>query len=65
MTAKKLDEDELAGPREQVQTAYGSQPRRSGYQRQGIAEAAIKSLIRAIAASLGRVLVRSIKGRLR
>jgi hypothetical protein len=67
MTTKKQDDsDHLAGPQEQMQTAYGSQqPRRGGYQRQGIAEAAAKSFIRSIAASLGRILVRTITGRLR
>ena len=48
-----------------MQNAYGQQPRRGGYQRQGIGEAAAKSFIRSIASSLGRILVRTITGRLR
>jgi hypothetical protein len=39
--------------------------RRGGYQRQGIGEAVAKSLIRSIASSLGRILVRTITGRMR
>lgn len=41
------------------------QPRRSGYQRQGIGEAVAKSFIRSIASSLGRILVLTITGRMR
>lgn len=40
-------------------------PRRGGYQRQGIGEAVAKSFIRSIASSLGRILVRTITGRMR
>ena len=66
MTTKKQDDrDDRASPQDQMQTAYGSQPRRGGYQRQGIAEAAAKSFIRSIAARLGTILVRAITGRLR
>jgi hypothetical protein len=39
--------------------------RRGGYQRQSLGEAATKSFIRSIASSLGRILVRTITGRLR
>jgi len=39
--------------------------RRGGYQRQGIGEAMAKSFIRSIASSLGRILVRTITGRMR
>jgi len=45
--------------------AYDEPPRRGGYQRQSIAEAAAKSFIRSIASSIGRILVRSITGRMR
>ena len=68
MTTKKQDDsDYQASPQDQMQTAYGSgsQLRRGGYQRQGIAEAAAKSFIRAIAARLGTILVRAITGRIR
>ena len=66
MTNRPEDDDSkmpLAGPR--VQQAYDDQPRHGGYQRQGIAEAAAKSFIRSIASSIGRILVRSITGRIR
>ena len=39
--------------------------RRGGYQRQSIGEAVAKSFIRSIASSLGRILVRTITGRMR
>lgn len=39
--------------------------RRGGYQRQGIGETVIKSLIRSIAGRLGTIIVRMITGRLR
>lgn len=39
--------------------------RRGGYQRQGVVEAATKSFIRSIASSIGRIIVRSITGRMR
>jgi hypothetical protein len=64
-TRKQDDGDALAGPRDEMQTAYGAQPRRGGYQRQGYAETAAKSFIRSIAARLGTILVRAITGRLR
>ena len=60
----KPDDDRLmplAGPH---QPPYGS-PRRGGYQRQGYGEAIAKSFLRAIAAALGRFLVRAINRRLR
>jgi hypothetical protein len=46
---------------------YDPEPprRRSGYQRQSVGEAAIKSLIRSVASSIGRILVRTITGRMR
>jgi hypothetical protein len=61
----KPDDDRLmplAG--QHRQPSYGSPPR-GGYQRQGYGEAIAKSFIRAIAASLGRFLVRAITRRLR
>jgi hypothetical protein len=50
-------------PDQREQPAYDDPPRRGGYQRQTIAEAAAKSFIRSIASSIGRILVRSITGR--
>jgi hypothetical protein len=52
-------------PGQRPQPAYDDPPRRGGYQRQTIAEAAAKSFIRSIASSIGRILVRSITGRMR
>jgi hypothetical protein len=60
MTTKTSDDD--------AQTPQNEAPpprRRSGYQRQSVGEAAAKSFIRSVAASLGRVFVRMITGRLR
>jgi hypothetical protein len=67
MTTRRDDEDTRMPPTGQrPQSAYDDpQPRRGGYQRQGIAEAAAKSFIRSIASSIGRILVRSITGRIR
>jgi hypothetical protein len=66
MTKKQDDSDYPAGPEDRMQNAYGrEQPRRGGYQRQGIGEAAAKSFVRSIAARLGTILVRAITGRLR
>lgn len=48
------------------QTAYAPpQRRRGGYQRESIGEAMAKSFIRALAASLGRIVVRMLTGRVR
>jgi uncharacterized protein len=53
-------------PRDEPEEDYAPPPRRrSGYQRQSIGEAAAKSLIRSIASSIGRILVRTITGRMR
>lgn len=64
MTGRREEEDAkmpLAGPG--GQPAYDDPPpRRGGYQRQGIVEAAIKSFIRSIGSSLGRILIRSLTG---
>ncbi len=65
MTKKQDDSDTLARPQGEMQTAYGSDQRRGGYQRQGLGEAAAKSFIRSIAARLGTILVRAITGRIR
>ena len=55
------------GPRTPApQPSYDPPPRpRRGYQREGLGEAMIKSFIRAIGASLGRVITRTILGRRR
>ena len=66
MANRQDDQDQmmpLSGQRQQP--TYDPPPRRGGYQRQGIAEAAAKSFIRSIASSLGRILVRTITGRIR
>ena len=66
MANRQEDQDQmmpLQGQRQQP--AYDPPPRRAGYQRQGLGEAAAKSFIRSIAASLGRILVRTITGRIR
>jgi hypothetical protein len=49
---------------EEVHVAYGEPRRRSpGRPRQSVAEAATKSLIRSLASSLGRAIMRAIVGR--
>jgi len=66
MSKQPSDKELLAGPQDSIETAYASQPRRrASYQRQGLGEDIAKSFIRAIASSLGRVLVRAITGRRR
>jgi hypothetical protein len=66
MSKKPNDKELLAGPQDNIETAYASQPRRrAGYQRQGLGEAIAKSFIRSIASSLGRILVRTLTGRRR
>jgi hypothetical protein len=63
MTKRQDDSDYAAGPQDQMQTAYGSQqPRRGGYQRQGLAEAAAKSFIRSIASRLGTIWCARLRG---
>jgi hypothetical protein len=54
-------------PRRQSSDYDEPPPRRrsGGYQRQSIGEAVAKSFIRSIASSLGRILVRTITGRMR
>ena len=52
-------------PAEEPQDDYQPQRRRGGYQRQSMGEAVTKSFIRSIASSLGRILVRTITGRVR
>jgi hypothetical protein len=42
-----------------------AQPHRGGSQRMGLGETVIKSLIRSVASSLGRTIVRTIQKRLR
>jgi hypothetical protein len=64
MNSKPDDDRLLPLTGQHPQPSYGS-PRRGGYQRQGYGEAIAKSFIRAIAAALGRFLVRAITRRLR
>jgi len=68
MSSKREDDDimPVAGQQRRQEPSYDPPPRRKGgYQRQGIGEAVAKSFIRSIASSLGRILVRSITGRMR
>jgi hypothetical protein len=56
------------GPRmpsdpEEVHAAYSEPKRRVGRPRQSMSEAAIKSLLRSFASTLGRAIVRAIVGR--
>jgi hypothetical protein len=65
MTSRRDDRDLMRpepGTR-QDPTYDDPPPRRSGYQRQTVIEAAIKSFIRSIGSSLGRILMRSLTGR--
>ncbi len=62
MTTRPRGDDETTP---EPQASYEPAPRRGGYQRQSIGEAAAKSFIRSVAASLGRIVVRMITGRLR
>ncbi len=65
--ASRNDGRDRAPPRRQEQDYDEPPPRRrsGGYQRQGIGEAVAKSFIRSIASSLGRILARTITGRMR
>jgi hypothetical protein len=66
--AGRNDGRERAPPRRQQQDYDEPAPRRrsgSGYQRQGIGEAVAKSFIRSIASSLGRILAKTLTGRMR
>jgi hypothetical protein len=66
--AGRNDGRERAPPRRQQQDYDEPAPRRrssGGYQRQGIGEAVAKSFIRSIASSLGRILMKTITGRMR
>jgi hypothetical protein len=64
--ANKPDDGDRMPAGDQRQSAYDAGTgRRGGYQRQGMAEAAAKSFIRSIAASLGRIILRTITGRIR
>lgn len=47
---------------EEVHGAYSEPRRRPGRPRQSVAEAAIKSMIRSFASSLGRAIMRAIVG---
>jgi hypothetical protein len=64
MTNRPQDRSSRPPPREPQD--YDPPPRRrGGYQRMGLGEAVAKSFIRSIASSLGRILVRTITGRMR
>jgi hypothetical protein len=62
--ARRDDDRRRQAPRRE-EPEYDEPRRPRGYQRQSIGEAAAKSLIRSIASSIGRILVRSITGRMR
>lgn len=51
-----------SGPQD-MQSAYGNPQRRPGRPRQSIMETVIKSMIRSIAGSLGRAIMRVLVGR--
>lgn len=66
--ANRNDGRDRSPPRRQEPDYDDPPPRRrsgGGYQRQGLGEAVAKSFIRSIASSLGRILVRTITGRMR
>jgi uncharacterized protein len=67
MVERRDENEPIARPQDQTQTAYRAQPRRrgGGYQRQSVGEAIAKSFLRSIASSLGRILARAITGRMR
>jgi uncharacterized protein len=60
-------DDRKPNPPQPEEMLAGTAPRRpggsGGYQRQTIAEAAIKSFVRSIAGSIGRAIMRAIVGR--
>jgi len=64
--ASRNDGRDRPPPRRQ-EPDYDDPPprRRGGYQRQGIGEAVAKSFIRSIASSLGRILAKTLTGRMR
>ena len=65
MTNRPQDRDRRSPP-EREPPEYDEPPRRrGGYQRMGLGEAVAKSFFRSVASSLGRIIVRSITGRLR
>jgi hypothetical protein len=62
---RRTDDHDTTTPQSGQQeplAAYDPQRRRGGYQRQSVAETAIKSFIRSIAGSLGRAIMRAILG---
>jgi hypothetical protein len=65
--ASRNDGRDRSPPRRQEQDYDEPPPRRrsGGYQRQGIGEAVAKSFIRSIASSLGRILAKTLTGRMR
>ena len=69
MTSNRPDDDDrdrmmpATGQGQRQRPTYDAPPpRRGGYQRQGLGETMIKALIRSIASSLGRIIVRTITG---
>jgi hypothetical protein len=67
MTDRRDDRGSMrptSGQRQPAPEPAYDEPRRrgGGYQRQTVVEAAMKSFIRSIASSIGRILVRSLTG---
>jgi hypothetical protein len=65
MTNRPQSNRPVRPPRDEPEEYVPEPRRRGGYQRQSIGEAAAKSFIRSIASSIGRILVRTITGRMR
>ena len=66
MTNRPQQTDRTPRPERDEPEEYAPEPRRrGGYQRQSIGEAVAKSFIRSVASSIGRILVRTITGRMR
>ncbi len=62
LLAKKTEEKTSALPEKQA--AAEKKTRSSGYQRQGIGEALVKSAVRTMGSTLGRQIIRGILGSL-
>ena len=66
MTNRPQQSNRNPRPPDDEPKEYAPEPRRrGGYQRQSVGEAMAKSFIRSVASSIGRILVRTITGRMR
>jgi len=64
MNTRPEDQSSMPSGPQEMQSAYGNpQQRRPGRPRQSIMETIIKSMIRSIAGSLGRAIMRALVGR--